>query len=210
MKRWSIPAVALVAAGLLVASSTVTAREAGEGKSADKAKVGQPAPTFTLMDQNGKPVSLADHADKVVVLEWFNDGCPFVVKHYQNGDMNALANRYKDKGVVWLAVNSTSSADQQHNKEIAGKWSVDRPILDDSDGKVGRMYDAKTTPHMYVVNKGTLVYAGAIDSDNSPDANAVKGAENYVARALDEILAGQSVSRPETKSYGCSVKYARK
>lgn len=176
---------------------------------ADKAvaAVGQAAPAFELKDQNGQPVSLTQFSDKVVVLEWFNNECPFVKKQYKNGDMNTLASKYTSQGVVWLAVDSTHSHDSEHNKKVAGEWSMNRPILSDTDGTVGHLYGAKTTPHMYVINKGTLVYKGAIDSIASPDSEDIAKADNYVAKALDEVLAGKPVSTPETKSYGCGVKY---
>ena len=173
-----------------------------------KAQIGQPAPAFTLMDQDGKPVNLDDYDGKVVVLEWFNDQCPYVKKHYTNGDMNKLADKYEDKGVVWLAVDSSNFSSVQENKQIAQEWSMDRPLLDDSAGNVGKMYAAKTTPHMYVIDTdGTLVYAGAIDSMKSTDPADIAGADNHVAQALDELMNGESVSTPETKPYGCSVKY---
>jgi peroxiredoxin len=173
-----------------------------------KAEIGQPAPDFTLMDQDNQPVDLSEHKGKIVVLEWFNDQCPFVVKHYKNGDMNELAAKYADKGVVWLAVDSSNFSDVSENAQIAQEWGIDRPLLDDSAGGVGKMYDAKTTPHMYIIDAdGNLAYAGAIDSIRSTDPADVAKADNYVAKALDELLAGESVSTPETKAYGCSVKF---
>ena len=192
---------ALAAAGVFTANSATAANEKAT------ATVGQPAPAFELKDQDGKIVSLADFKDQVVVLEWFNDGCPFVQKWYKSGDMNSLAAQYQAKGVQWLAVNSTSSAGVDHNKTAAAKHGILRPILDDSEGKVGKMYGAKTTPQMYIVNKGTLVYNGAIDSVKSPDQEDIAKGENYVKAALDEVLAGKPVSKPTTLSYGCSVKY---
>lgn len=200
--RLMIPAAA-IAATVVVAGMAF----ARSDESPKTAALGKAAPDFTLTDQNGKSVRLADFNDKVVVLEWFNNECPFVVKQYKNGDMNKLASKYQADGVVWLAVNSTKSHNVEHNKKVAGEWSVERPILDDSAGTVGHAYEAKTTPHMYIINKGTLVYRGAIDSINSPEPADVAKADNYVAKALDEVLAGKPVSTPETKSYGCSVKY---
>lgn len=199
----SVGAVVLVAA--MFASRGIADDKADASKAT--ASVGQAAPVFELKDQNGQAVSLSQFSDKVVVLEWFNNECPFVVKQYKNGDMNKLASKYNDKGVVWLAVNSTQSHNVEHNKKVAGEWSVNRPILDDSEGSVGHMYGAKTTPHMYVINKGTLVYKGAIDSIQSTDSADIAKADNYVAKALDEVLAGKPVTTAETKSYGCGVKY---
>ena len=115
---------------------------------------------------------------------------------------------YADKGVVWLAINSTSGKTNEDNAAIAAEWNIDRPILNDSAGEVGHAYGATNTPHMYVIDaQGNLAYMGAIDSNSSADAADIAGAENYVAKALDELLAGTSVSKPETKAYGCSVKY---
>ncbi len=180
---------------------------AGDKHDHGSAAVGSVAPDFELKDQNGNPVKLSSYGNNVVVLEWFNNECPFVKKQYKNGDMNKLATKYKDQGVIWLAVDSTGTHNADHNKQVAGEWSIDRPILNDPAGEVGHLYDAKTTPHMYVINKGTLVYKGAIDSIVSTDSEDIAKAENYVAKALDEVLAGKPVSTPETKSYGCSVKY---
>ena len=174
-----------------------------------KLKVGQAAPSFTLTDHNGKTVSLADYRDKVVVLEWFNDACPFVVKHYQEGHMNQLASKYASQGVEWLLINTTKDHDTSHNKEIAGKWNISRSILDDSKGTTGKAYGATNTPHMFVINKGVLAYMGAIDNNDSEKTSDIQGAKNYVSQALDEILAGKPVSEPVTKPYGCSVKFAK-
>lgn len=181
---------------------------------ADKAKTAGPmpgdqAPAFSLKDQNGKSVSMADMKDKVVVLEWFNDECPFVVKHYKNGDMNKLAQKYAGKEVVWLAINSTNGRTSEDDKAISTKWHIDRPILLDASGEVGKSYGSKNTPTMYIIKDGKIAYRGAIDdkSDSSPES--VSSAKNYVAQALDEILAGKPVSEPMTKAYGCSVKYAK-
>lgn len=191
----------------LAAAGVFTVDRALAESAAPTAVVGQAAPGFELKDQDGKIVNLADFKDRVVVLEWFNDGCPFVQKWYANGDMNKLAADYSAKGVVWLAVNSTNSTDESHNKVAAAKFNILRPVLNDADGKVGKLYGAKTTPQMYVINKGTLAYDGAIDSIKSPDAEDIAKADNFVKAALDEVLAGKPVSKPTTLSYGCSVKY---
>jgi peroxiredoxin len=194
----------LFAAALMLLATTATSTVRAE------AKVGDAAPAFSLTDQDGKTVSLADFAGKVVVLEWINDQCPYVQKHYKEGHMNNLAAQYKDKGVVWLAINSTSSTSDEKNKAIASKWSITRPILNDASGATGKAYGAKTTPHMYVIGTdGKLAYKGAIDSNNDSETSSIASATNYVAKALDETLAGTAVSTPETKPYGCSVKYAK-
>jgi len=172
-----------------------------------QAKVGAPAPDFTLKDQDGKDVKLADLKGKVVVLEWFNDGCPFVVRHYESKTFSTLHDKYKDKDVVHLAINSTSGTNAEHNKKFAEAQALGYQILDDSGGQVGKSYGAKTTPHMFIIDKeGKLVYAGGIDND--PNGDKTDGKVNYVEKALEEILAGESVSEPETKPYGCGVKYA--
>lgn len=174
----------------------------------DGVQIGETAPAFSLEDQNGKSVSLADYSGKIVVLEWFNENCPFVQKHYNGGHMNALAKRYADKDVVWLAINSTQSANNQSNRTAAEKWKIDRPILNDSAGKVGKAYGAKSTPGMFVIGKeGKVIYEGAIDDKADTNAESLATAKNYVAQALDEILAGKRVSEPFTNSYGCSIKY---
>ncbi|MEM1012044.1 MAG: redoxin domain-containing protein [Planctomycetota bacterium] len=173
-----------------------------------KAVVGQPAPDFKLMDQAGNAVSLSDFKGKIVVLEQFNDQCPFVKKFYKNGDMNQMAADLKAKGVVWLAIDSSNFSSVEENAAIAAEWNIDRPILDDHAGTVGKQYTAKTTPHMFVIDQeGILAYAGAIDSIPSTDANDIAQADNYVAMAVDALLNGETVSPAETKPYGCSVKF---
>lgn len=182
-----------------------------DGKHAMTAKVGAPAPTFTLTDTDGKTFNLADHKGQVVVLEWFNPGCPYVVKHHEKLDtMTATYGAFKDKGVVWVAINSGApgkeGAGLEANKTAKAKWHMEYPVLLDESGAVGKMFGAKTTPHMYIINKdGTLAYAGAIDNDSSAGK---AGDTNYVKQALTQVLAGETVSTPETKPYGCSVKYS--
>lgn len=176
------------------------------------AEIGKPAPEFTLTATDGKTVSLADYKDKVVVLEWFNKGCPFVVKHYDKGAMQQLQADAVAKDVVWLTINSTNAShkdylDADATKETIKEWKIEKALmLTDADGKVGKLYSAKTTPHMYVINKGTLVYQGAIDDDPDAFGDPTK-AKNHVKAALDEVLAGKEVTQKESKPYGCSVKY---
>jgi len=166
------------------------------------------APEFTLTNYDGKTISLSDYKGKIVVLEWFNYECPFVKYHYEKANtMVELANKYKDKNVVWLAVNSTKHLTTEKNRDFAEKHKLDYPILDDRSGKVGRAYSAKTTPHMFIIDtKGNIVYDGAID--DSPLGRKKEGVINYVDKALAELTAGKEVSTPNTKPYGCSVKYA--
>lgn len=170
----------------------------------DKAELGKPAPQFTLNDSSGKPVSLSDFSGKIVVLEWVNPQCPFVQRHYQAGTMKTLADKYNGK-VIWLAVNTTSSATAADDAAWINKYALSYPILSDTSGKVAKAYGAKTTPHMFIIDQqGKLAYRGGIDDDpqgNKPDRT------NYVEKALDQLLAGQTVTQPETRSYGCSVKY---
>ena len=165
------------------------------------------APDFTLTDQKGNTVKLSDLKGKVVVLEWTYPNCPFVQRHYKAGTMARLAKTYAEKGVVWLAINSTYNMNREDDAAWAEKQKIAYPVLGDHDGKVGKAYGAKTTPHMFVIDaKGNIVYRGAIDGNRSLENK--EGAVNYVALALDAVLAGKPVAIPETKSYGCSVKYA--
>jgi len=171
--------------------------------------VGEQAPGFTLADSAGNEVSLADFKGRVVVLEWTNPDCPFVKRHYDEGTMTNLEARYDDRGVVWLTVNSTNYMDAEANAAFVKANGISWPVLVDQDGAVGHAYGAATTPHMFVIDAaGVVVYEGAIDDD--PRGNMEAGARtNYVSNALNEVAAGQAVSTPETKPYGCSVKYKK-
>ena len=177
-------------------------------------KVDELAPDFNLVDSNGKQQSLSEYRGKYVVLEWVNYDCPFVHKHYSSGNMQKLQNSYRAKDVVWLSICSSAPGKQGHfesedlKERMAEEKAAPTAYLIDSDGKVGKMYDAKTTPHMFVINpKGILIYAGGIDDTPSTDVNDIPKAKNYVQAALDEALAGKSVSTKGSRSYGCSVKY---
>ncbi|MBH22977.1 MAG: thioredoxin family protein [Myxococcales bacterium] len=177
------------------------------------AAVGKPAPDFSLTSLDGKPIKLSDHQGKVVVLEWFNPGCPFVKAAHEHGSLKTLAKDNASKEVVWLAINSGAPGKQGHGKEAntAGReaFGLDHPILFDEDGKVGKMYGAERTPHMYVIDaKGTLIYRGALDNTGSGRPEDVDTVENYVQQAIDAAIKGAPVKTPETKAYGCSVKYA--
>jgi peroxiredoxin len=180
-----------------------------EGKHAG-AKIGAPAPSFEVTDTDGKTHRLSDYKGKVVVLEWFNPGCPVVQMHYNASTMTDLQSKYKDKNVVWLAVNSGGAGKQGNGKETNAKarkdWHMAYPVLLDESGTVGRAYGAKTTPHMFIINEqGTLVYAGGIDN-GSPSK---PGDTNYVDQALTQVLAKETVVQAETKSYGCGIKYGK-
>ncbi|MGI9535404.1 MAG: redoxin domain-containing protein [Thermodesulfobacteriota bacterium] len=160
---------------------------------------------FSLDDQNGNNITLTDYGDKIVVLEWTNPDCPFVQRHYREQTMLELAEKYKDKEVVWLAVNSTHYMDNSDNKKWADKNNISYPILNDSSGTVGKMYGAKTTPHMYIINKSEgLVYEGGIDDD--PNGSSDQRTE-YVDLALTNLSSGNAVEISKSKPYGCSVKY---
>lgn len=173
-----------------------------------KAIMGEPAPQFSLQDQDGKTVSLSDYAGKIIVLEWVNPKCPFVQRHYRAKTMITLANDYRDKDVVWLAIDTRHDSTNAENKAWVTEHHLTYPILNDSAGEVGKAYQAKTTPDMFIIGKdGRLLYSGAIDNDPSGDKTADR--VNYVRQALDEILAGRPVSTPRTKSYGCGVHYGK-
>jgi len=189
---------------LLVGVMLVQAEE--KQQTQQQAKIGAPAPLFALPDQTGKMVNLADYSGKIVVLEWWNNECPVVQRHYKANTMTTLNSKYKDKDVVWLSVNSTHGKTNADNKKAGDAWNMGWPILNDSAGNVGHAYGATNTPGMYVIDKtGVLAYMGAIDDD--PQGKSTN-AKNYVSQAIDQLLAGQSVSEPQTKQYGCSVKYA--
>jgi peroxiredoxin len=169
---------------------------------------GETAPDFTLIDQNGRTVSLSDYTGKVVVLEWINPDCPFVKRHYKSETMKKLAEKYKTSNVVWLAINSTHYMGKEDNKKWSDQFKLPYPILVDKDGRVGNAYGARTTPHMYVIDtSGRIVYQGAIDDD--PRGSSDKP-DNYVDDSLREVLGGKTVTVDSTKPYGCSVKYAKK
>ena len=175
---------------------------------------GRDAPSFTLTDVSGKRVDLAALRGKTVVLEWTNPACPFVQKHYNSGNMQGLQKRF-GQDVVWVTINSTATGHSEYLKPAQqADWMTKQGgaptfVALDADGKVGRAYGARTTPHMYVIDPaGKLVYAGAIDDKRSTNPADVKTANNYVAQALGDLKAGKAVSTPATQAYGCSIKYA--
>ena len=175
--------------------------------------VGAPAPDFAAKDAAGRAVKLSDHKGKIVVLEWFNPGCPFVKKFYAPGKMQELQKTYAAKGVVWITVASTKAKHPDHLDgaaltKKAAEWKASPAvILDDTDGAVARLYAAKTTPHLFVVGAdGKLLYKGAIDSGRSPKSDDIAGATPYLANALDAALAGKTPEPADTKPYGCGVK----
>ena len=182
---------------------------------AQAVRVGAAAPDFTATDTNGKTEALDQFKGKYVVLEWHNQGCPYTAKHYTSGNMQALQKEWTAKGVVWFTVISsapgqqgymTASAENAYVKKVGAGPTA---ILLDSQGKVGHLYDAKTTPQMVVIDPaGKMIYDGAIDDKPTTDVSDVKSAKNYVSDALTEAMAGRPVATPYTRPYGCSVKYA--
>ena len=178
------------------------------------ATVGQPAPAFSAPDIAGKTIRLGDYAGKTVVLEWTNDGCPFVGKHYNSGNMQALQRKYTAADVVWLTVASSAPGEQGYvtpaeaKVDLAHWQAAPTDFLLDPGGAVGRLYDARATPNMVVIDRsGRIAYMGAIDDTPSTRLADVKTAHNYVAAALDAIAAGQPVAVTSTRAYGCSIKY---
>lgn len=199
-------ALAAVAVFALATSAPVMAATAA---------VGEKAPDFTLPAADGGDKALSSFAGKIVVLEWHNKGCPFVKKHYESGNMQALQKELVAKDVVWLTINSSAPGKQGHESAAdalataKSDGAASTHILIDEKGEVGKMYGATTTPHMFVIDKeGKLAYAGAIDDNDSPDQETVKGAKNYVREAVSALEAGKPVEVATTKSYGCGVKYA--
>lgn len=177
-------------------------------------ETGKPAPEFTLTDIDGNTHRLADYRGKTVILEWVNPECPFVVKHYQSGNIPALQRAALEAGHVWLVINSGHPGAQGvYAPDRVRAWqeangSKPTAYLHDEEGVVGRLYGAKTTPHMYVITSdGILVYNGAIDSIRSSRIADIEKAENYVTSALNDLKAGRPVKTANTQAYGCSVKY---
>lgn len=203
MKKLSLMiAIVLFAATAMFASET--------------AKVGEEAPNFTLKDYNGVEHSLSDFAGKYVVLEWINYDCPFVKKHYESKNMQDLQREYTKKGVIWLAVCSSAEGQQGNftKDELMKKKetmaTAETAYLVDASGKVGKMYNAKTTPDMVVINpKQEVIYLGAIDSTPSADKDDIETSDNYVKKALDAAMSGKPVETKSSKPYGCAVKYAK-
>lgn len=183
--------------------------------SAVAVRVGEPAPDFTAVDSNGKSQHLADSKGKYVVLEWHNQGCPYTKKHYDSGNMQRLQKEWTAKGVVWFTVISSAPGTQgfvtpsQENDYVKRMGAAPTAVLMDPGGTLGRLYDAKTTPHMFIIDPGgKLIYNGAIDDHPTSDQADIATSKNYVSLALTEALAGKPVADPATRPYGCSVKYA--
>lgn len=196
---------AAVAAGFLAAASAAMAN----------AELNKPAPAFDAVGADGKPLKLDAYKGKTVVLEWTNHECPFVAKHYESGNIPNLQKDAAGKGVVWLQVVSSAPGKQGHvdgataQKLNGARKAAPAATVLDADGKIGKMYGAQTTPHIFIVNaEGQLVYKGGIDSIPTADKNDLPKAENYVSAALAAISAGKPVVKANTRPYGCSIKYA--
>ncbi len=193
----------LVALGVLIALSAAWA-----------ARVGEPAPDFTATDSNGKVHKLSEYQGKFVVLEWTNRGCPYTQKHYNSGNMQRLQREWTGRGVIWLTVISSAPGKQgyltasEENAYLKQVNAAPTAVLMDSTGALGHLYDAKTTPHIFIISaQGTLIYNGAIDDRPTTDLADVNGAKNYVSAALDDATSGKPVSVATSRPYGCSVKY---
>jgi peroxiredoxin len=199
-----IPSLAIALSSLL--ATTLLA--------ADSPPVGSAAPDFSLPDANGKTHSLTQYKGKYVVLEWFNPECPFVKKHYGSDNMQKLQQEYTSKGVVWLSIDSSAAGTEgnltpEQAQSTIKSWKTHQTaLLLDPEGKAGRAFGAKNTPHMFVINpEGKVVYEGAIDSKATPNPADIPSSTNYVKVALDESISGKPVTTATTKPYGCSVKY---
>jgi hypothetical protein len=178
------------------------------------AKVGDAAPGFSATASTGKTVRLADYRGKYVVLEWHNNGCPYVGKHYNSGNMQRLQKQWTAQGVVWFTILSSAPGKQgyvtasEENNYLTKMQAAPTAALLDPTGEIGHLYDAKTSPQMVVINpQGVVIYSGAIDDRPTTDLQDVPGATNYVSLALEQAIAGKPVQTPATRPYGCSVKY---
>jgi glutathione peroxidase-family protein len=204
LQHLAVSALIALSAGCFFSNSSTAAETL-----VAQAEVGKPAPNFTLKNVDGKAVSLSDFKGKVVVLEWFDDKCPFDKKHYSGGNMQSLQKEYAKKGVEWLVICSAGQGKPGYHtvpeyKDMMKAWKFESPnFLPDNDGTVGHLYGAKTTPDMFVIGKnGTLLYSGAIDDHPDTDVESIKVSKNYVREALDQVLAGKPVTTSITKSYG--------
>jgi peroxiredoxin len=177
-------------------------------------RVGDQAPNFTGSDSNGKTQTLSQFRGKYVVLEWHNHDCPYTIKHYESGNMQRLQKEWTAKGVVWFTIISSAPGEQgyvdasQENAYMKKMGADPTAALLDPTGAIGHLYQAKTTPQMFIIDpNGKLIYDGAIDDHPTPDTSDLKISKNYVSAALTEAMAGKAVSTAYTRPYGCSVKY---
>lgn len=186
----------------------------GAGAAIAAPQVGKPAPDFTGVDTHGKTHALKDLRGKTVVLEWTNNGCPYVQKQYDSGNMQKLQKSAAEEGIVWLTIASSAPGEQgnltpaEHDAVVAKRGAAPAAVIIDADGTIGHAYGAKATPHMFVIKPdGTLAYKGAIDDKPTANISDIEGARNYVQNALDQLAAGKAVDPAVTRAYGCSVKY---
>jgi peroxiredoxin len=203
MKR-SVFGLIAIAAALLIAPILMSA-----------IRIGEPAPDFSATASNGRSYRLSEFRGKFVVLEWHNNGCPYTRKHYESGNMQRLQKEWTGKGVAWFTVISSAPGTQgymtadQENAYLAKMGATPTAALLDPNGDLGHLYDAKTTPHIIIINpQGVVIYDGAIDDHPTSDASDIPNSKNYVNMALGDALAGRAVSESATRPYGCSVKYA--
>jgi hypothetical protein len=199
---------------VLAVLAAAAATPAMIGSAAANPETGRPAPNFSVEDSKGRQHTLAAYKGKTVVLEWTNHECPYTVKHYATGNMQALQKAATDSGVIWLTLVSSRPGTQGHvNGLEADKLTEDRnahptAVLLDANGDVGRLYGARVTPHMFVIDPaGMLVYMGAIDDQPTANHASVKGARSYVREALDAVAQGRPIALASTRPYGCTIKY---
>jgi len=209
----AVPAALVLSLGALALTEDPAPKPKPQPEAPKVAEVGKPAPAFTLKSLDGKEVKLADFKDKIVVLEWFNPGCPYVVRAHEKDSLKTTAADLTEGGVVWLAINSGAPGQQgtgdEVNRKAAEKWGMKHPVLIDAEGTVGRSYGAKTTPHMYVIDaKGVLAYAGGIDNDPNGEMKPEERI-NYVRAAVASLQKNEPVKTATSKPYGCGVKYGK-
>lgn len=217
MKRFLKPLMTILAVVCLSAPAIAAEHEHGEAAPAsDKTApiVGQPAPDFTATDITGAPVKLSDLKGKIVILEWNNPECPFVLKHYDTKNMQRLQEGATEQGIVWLSINSSAAGLQGNLDDAKAKEYIEKVgakpshYILDPKGEIGNLYQAKTTPHMFVIGKdGVLAYAGAIDDNPTPRHETVETAKNYVTAAISALSENRPVEVATSQPYGCGVKY---
>ncbi len=197
----------------LAATTAASLTSAGTSAAAGP-QIGAPAPGFTARDSKDRQHTLAAYRSKIVILEWTNHECPYTVKHYATGNMQALQEAAADAGAIWLSVVSSRPGAQGHidgaqaDQLTRGRKAQPTAVLLDPKGDLGKLYGARTTPHMYIINPtGKLVYMGAIDDQPSASHASIKNARNYVRDALAAMAAGRPIAAPSTRPYGCTVKY---
>lgn len=207
-RRFGLVTAVLVAGVLALAPGAGAKEKAAEEKAAEAATatIGEPAPSFELKDMEGNTRKLSEDRGAIVVLEWINPDCPFVQRHYREGTMTGLRKKYADRNVRWIAIaTGETAANTDRLKEFADAHGIDYPILLDEEGNVARSYAARTTPHMYIIDpKGVLRYMGGIDDDAEGHRDPRR---HYTADALEEISSGKTISAPQTKPYGCTIKF---